>query len=75
MTTRIETCAFAVVDDEGHHNVIVRTTPMRSDASGVEIALELGIELKLRDGTSVMAISETEFEAANGKRWRRADGA
>ena len=75
MTTRMETRAFAVVDDEGNQSVIVRTTPMRTDAAGVESALELGIEHKLRDGTSVMAVSETEFEGANGKRWRLADGA
>lgn len=73
MSTRIETRAFAVVDDDGHHNVVVRTTPMRTDAAGVESALELGIEHKLRDGTSVMAISETEFETTAGKRWRRVD--
>ncbi|MEP6938859.1 MAG: hypothetical protein ABI846_03780 [Rudaea sp.] len=73
MSIRIQTQAFAVVDDDGNHTVIVRTTPMRADESGVETPVELGIELKLRDGASVMAISETEFETAQGKRWRVED--
>lgn len=75
MTTRIETRAFPVVDDEGHQNVVVRTTPMRTDAAGVETALELGLEHRLRDGSSVMPISESEFETGAGKRWRLADSA
>jgi hypothetical protein len=74
MTTRIETQAFAVVDDQGRENVIVRTTPVRIDAKGgEETVVQLGIELKLRNGDSVMAISDTEFETADGRRWHRKD--
>ena len=71
MNTRIETKAFAVIDDDGHESVIVRTTPIRTDAKpGEEAVAQLGVELKLRNGESVMAISDTEFEGAHGKRWR-----
>jgi hypothetical protein len=76
MTTRIETKAFAVVDDHGNENMIVRTTPMRSGAKpGEEVVVELGVELLLRNGDSVMAISDTEFESADGRRWRIKDAA
>ena len=70
MTTKFETKAFAVVDDAGRENVIIRTSPIRSDGKGGEEAVELGIELKLRNGSSVMPISETEFESSDGTRWR-----
>ncbi len=74
MTTRIETQAFAVVDDQGNESVIVRTTPVRTDAKGgEETVVQLGIELKLRNGDSVMAISDTEFETTDGRRWHRKD--
>jgi len=70
MNTTIETKAFAVVDDEGNESVIVRTTPVRTDAkAGEEAIVQLGVELRLRNGDSVMPLSETEFESANGKRW------
>lgn len=70
MNTTIETKAFAVVDDEGNESVIVRTTPVRTDAkAGEEAVVQLGVELRLRNGDSVMPLSKTEFESASGKRW------
>jgi hypothetical protein len=71
MNTTIETKAFAVVDDEGNESVIVRTTPVRTDAkAGEESIVQLGVEHRLRNGDSVMPLSESEFENAAGKRWR-----
>jgi len=76
MATRIETEAFAVVDDQGRESVIVRTTPVRTDAKpGEEAVVQLGVELKLRNGDSVMAVSDSVFETADGRRWQRKDAA
>ncbi len=71
-TTKIEVTAFEVEDEAGNRSVIVRTQPTTVDAKGhAEPTAALGFELKLRNGESVIPLSETEFESHKGRRWRK----
>lgn len=69
--THIETQAFEVEDANGHRTILIRSQPVSVDDDGNATTLHLGVELRLRNGESVFPISETEFETAHGKRWRK----
>lgn len=71
LSTHIETLAFEVEDDAGHRSVIVRTRPVSEDKAGKTRTVRLGVDLRLRNGETVMPISETEFETAGGTRWHK----
>ena len=67
----IETQAFEVEDDQGYRSILIRTAPVSVDEQGNATTLHLGVELRLRNGESLVPISEDVFETAHGKRWRR----
>ena len=69
--THIETQAFEVEDEHGHRSILIRYQPVSVDDNGKETMLPLGVELRLRNGESVIPLSEDEFETAQGKRWRK----
>jgi hypothetical protein len=69
--THIETQAFEVEDEHGHRSILIRSQPVSVDENGNATTLHLGVELRLRNGESVIPLSETEFESAHGKRWRK----
>ena len=72
--THIETQAFEVEDEDGHRSILIRTAPVSVDEHGNATTLPLGVELRLRNGESVVPLSDDEFETAHGKRWRRVPG-
>lgn len=72
--THIETQAFEVEDEQGRRSIVIRTAPVSVDEHGHATTLPLGVELRLRNGESVVPISDDEFETAHGKRWRRVAG-
>jgi hypothetical protein len=69
-TTHVEIQAFEVEDDTGNRNVVVRTEPVSEDKEGNPQTVRLGVDWRLRTGETVMPLSETEFETADGRRWR-----
>ena len=69
--THIETHAFEVEDEHGLRTILIHTQPVSTDEHGNETASPLGAEWRLRNGESVIPLSETEFESARGKRWRK----
>lgn len=69
--THVETQAFEVEDEHGLRSILVHTQPVSVDEHGNASALPLGAEWRLRSGESVIPLSETEFETAHGKRWRK----
>jgi len=70
-TTHVETQAFEVEDDAGNRSVVIRTKPVSEDEEGKTRTIRLGVDLRLRTGETVMPISETEFETADGTRWHK----
>jgi len=72
--THIETRAFEVEDEHGLRSILVHTQPVSVDDHGNATALPLGSEWRLRNGESVIPLSDTEFETAHGKRWRKVAG-
>lgn len=70
-STHVETDAFEVEDEAGHRSVIVRTRPVSEDKEGKARTVRLGVDLRLRNGDTVMPVSETEFETADGTRWHK----
>lgn len=69
--THVETQAFAVEDEHGNRSVAVQTKPVKEDEQGTVRAVPLGMDLRLRTGEALMALSDTEFETADGTKWRR----
>ena len=67
----IETQAFEVEDEHGYRSILIRTAPVSVDEHGNTTTLHLGVELRLRNGESVVPISDDVFETAHGKRWHR----
>ena len=65
--THIETHAFEVEDDHGFHFILIHTQPVSVDEHGKATVLPLGAEWRLRNGESVIPLSETEFETAHGR--------
>lgn len=72
--THIETQAFEVEDEHGRRSIVIRTAPVSVDEHGRATTPPLGVELRLRNGESVVPVSEDEFETAHGQRWRRVPG-
>ena len=71
--THIETEAFEVEDDAGNRTVVIRTKPVKENEDGKTRTVRLGVDLRLRTGETVMPLSETEFETADGTRWRKVE--
>ena len=69
--THIETHAFEVEDEHGLRSILIHTQPVSVDEHGHATALPLGAEWRLRNGESAIPLSDTEFETAHGKRWRK----
>lgn len=71
--THIETEAFEVEDDAGNRSVVIRTKPVKENEDGKTRTVRLGVDLRLRTGETVMPLSETEFETADGTRWHKVE--
>lgn len=70
-STHVETQAFEVEDEHGFRSILIRTAPVRVDEHGNATTLPLGVEYRLRNGESVIPISDDVFETAHRKRWHR----
>lgn len=69
--TYIQTEAFDVEDEHGNRSVVICTRPVVESEDGKTRTVELGVEFRLRNGKSVIPLSDSEFAAARGKRWRK----
>lgn len=71
--THVETHAFEVEDEHGNRSVAVQTKPVKEDERGDRRTVPLGMDLRLRTGEALMALSDTEFKTADGTKWRRTE--
>lgn len=71
--TRIETEAFEVEDEAGNRSVVIQTKPVKESDDGKTRTVRLGVDLRLRTGETVMPLSDTEFETADGTCWHKVE--